>query len=103
MSEQPQALAVVEPVLSLRDLNISFYSDKRDLSVVNSVGFNLMSGKALGSVGEPGCGKTMTSFGVMHLLPSSKRAESEQNYKLMCKPGLFVKKANSISTLIFPG
>lgn len=61
---------MTNPVLSLRDLDISFRSDKRDLQVVNGVGFDLMPGQTLGLVGESGCGKSVTSLAIMRLLPT---------------------------------
>ena len=39
-------------------------------SVVDHVSFTLESGKTLALVGESGCGKTMTAFSILRLLPS---------------------------------
>ncbi|MDP0926131.1 ABC transporter ATP-binding protein [Paracoccus onubensis] len=61
---------MVDPVLSLRDLDVRFNSDGHQLRVVNGVGFDLMAGQTLGLVGESGCGKSVTSLAIMRLLAS---------------------------------
>ncbi len=56
-------------LLSVRDLSISFTSDRKEYEVVKSVSFEVGQGECLGIVGESGSGKSVTSMAVMGLLP----------------------------------
>ncbi|MFD8570824.1 ABC transporter ATP-binding protein [Streptomyces sp. NPDC059639] len=58
-----------EPVLSVRDLSVSFRSDTRTVHAVDHLSFDLRAGEVLAVVGESGCGKSVTSMAVMGLLP----------------------------------
>ena len=56
------------PLLSLRDVDISFGSGARPLRVVSGVSFDIAPGEAVGLVGESGSGKSLTSLATMRLL-----------------------------------
>jgi oligopeptide/dipeptide ABC transporter ATP-binding protein len=53
-------------VLEVRDLEVSFGPVK----ILRGISFDLEAGQTLGVVGESGCGKSMTGFAVMGMLPS---------------------------------
>lgn len=53
------------PLLAVRDLEVSFGSAK----ILRGVTFDLEAGETLGVVGESGCGKSMTGFTLMGMLP----------------------------------
>jgi oligopeptide/dipeptide ABC transporter ATP-binding protein len=53
------------PVLSIRDLRISF----GPTTVVDGVGFDVMAGEIVGIVGESGSGKSLTARSVLRLIP----------------------------------
>ena len=55
--------------IAIRDLRISFESDKKKVEVVSGVNLSVPKGKIVGVVGESGCGKTVTALSVMRLIP----------------------------------
>lgn len=57
------------PVLSIRDLAVGFDTDGGLLRAVDGVSFDVPRGTTLGIVGESGCGKSVTAFSIMRLLP----------------------------------
>jgi peptide/nickel transport system ATP-binding protein len=57
------------PVLSVRDLHVSFPSEAGRVEAVRGVDVDLHAGRTLGIVGESGSGKSVTSLAVMGLLP----------------------------------
>ncbi|TSB17637.1 dipeptide ABC transporter ATP-binding protein [Streptomyces benahoarensis] len=61
--------AATTPVLSVRDLRISFPSEAGPVEAVRGVSFDLLPGRTLGIVGESGSGKSATAMGVTGLLP----------------------------------
>jgi oligopeptide/dipeptide ABC transporter ATP-binding protein len=58
-----------EPVLEVRNLQIGFRGDDGVASVIEDVSFTVGRGEIVGIVGESGCGKSVTSFSIMGLLP----------------------------------
>lgn len=58
-----------QPLLSVRDLTVSFPTAGATNEVVRHLSFDLPPGGALGIVGESGSGKSMTSLAIMDLLP----------------------------------
>lgn len=59
------------PLLSVRDLSISFQTDHGEVPVTRNISFTLAAGERLGVVGESGCGKSVTGLSLMRLLPPS--------------------------------
>ncbi|WP_158968368.1 ABC transporter ATP-binding protein [Paraglaciecola sp. L3A3] len=57
------------PLLSVKNLSIGFDSGDGLVKVVEDVSFNLEKGKTLALVGESGCGKSLTAFALLQLLP----------------------------------
>jgi oligopeptide/dipeptide ABC transporter ATP-binding protein len=58
-----------DPLLSVRDLSVGFVTENGMVRAVDGVSFDVPKGKTLGLVGESGCGKSVTAFSIMRLLP----------------------------------
>ncbi|WP_238368547.1 ABC transporter ATP-binding protein [Mesobacterium pallidum] len=63
-------------VLSLRDVRTEFRAGAVTIRAVDGVSYDIRSGETLGLVGESGCGKSMTAYSIMGLLPGSGRVAS---------------------------
>jgi ABC-type dipeptide/oligopeptide/nickel transport system ATPase component len=63
------------PVVSVRNLGVSFYTNNRMTTAVSDVSLTVRSGKTLCVVGESGCGKSVTASAIMRLLPELSRIE----------------------------
>jgi ABC-type dipeptide/oligopeptide/nickel transport system ATPase component len=57
------------PLLEIRELAVGFDTDRGLLRAVDGVSFDVPRGKTVGVVGESGCGKSVTAFSIMQLLP----------------------------------
>ncbi|HSU80347.1 MAG TPA: ABC transporter ATP-binding protein [Candidatus Angelobacter sp.] len=56
------------PVLHVKDLHTTFFTDDGQVPAVEGVSFHINEGEVLGIVGESGCGKSVTSLSVMGLI-----------------------------------
>ncbi|WP_159798652.1 ABC transporter ATP-binding protein [Puerhibacterium puerhi] len=70
-----------EPVLSVRDLHVSFASEAGTVRAVRGVSFDLLPARTLGIVGESGSGKSVTSLSIMGLLDQNARVEGSIRLK----------------------
>src|SRR5690554_2749435 len=59
------------PLLEVKDLHTSFFTDAGEVKAVNGVSFNLEHGKVLGIVGESGSGKSVTAYSIIQILDSN--------------------------------
>ena len=59
------------PLLRVRNLHTSFFTDAGEVKAVNGISFNLERGKVLGIVGESGSGKSVTAYSVMQILAAT--------------------------------
>jgi oligopeptide/dipeptide ABC transporter ATP-binding protein len=67
-SRTPSAQAA--PLLSVRDLSVSFHGLEGVSRVLENVRLDVMPGEILGLVGESGCGKSVMARALLRLLPS---------------------------------
>jgi oligopeptide/dipeptide ABC transporter ATP-binding protein len=58
-----------EPLLEIRDLETVFYTSDGRNPALRGVSLSIYPGETLGVVGESGCGKSVTAFSVMGLIP----------------------------------
>ncbi len=58
-----------DSLLIVKKLTISFRIKKKWVTAVEDVSFKVAKGETLGIVGESGCGKSVTSMSILHLLP----------------------------------
>ncbi|TKR24113.1 ABC transporter ATP-binding protein [Cellulomonas hominis] len=76
MTTDPTPAAGRAPVLSVRDLTVTFRVDRGrspDVHAVRGVSFDLHAGEVLAVVGESGSGKSVSSLAVLGLLPGTAR------------------------------
>jgi oligopeptide transport system ATP-binding protein len=66
----------MNPVLSVRDLATSFFSQRGEVQAVRGVSFDVFPGEVLGIVGESGSGKSITAMSILRLLKASGRIKS---------------------------
>ena len=64
------------PLLEVKDLHTSFFTDAGEVKAVNGVSFNLDHGKVLGIVGESGSGKSVTAYSIMQILATTGKIVS---------------------------
>ncbi|WP_026558829.1 ABC transporter ATP-binding protein [Bacillus sp. J37] len=59
-----------QPILQIKNLSVSFRSEKKVVPAVKDISFDLYKGEIVGIVGESGSGKSVTSLAAMGLIPS---------------------------------
>jgi peptide/nickel transport system ATP-binding protein/oligopeptide transport system ATP-binding protein len=65
--------AMPEPLLSVRDLRVSFGPPKHALPAVDGVDFDVLPGEVLGLAGESGSGKSLTLRSILRLVKAPGR------------------------------
>ncbi|MEZ4232492.1 MAG: ABC transporter ATP-binding protein [Polyangiaceae bacterium] len=65
-----------EALLSVKHLRTSFPAESGKVFAVDDVSFEVGQGETLAIVGESGCGKSMTAFSVLRLVPHPGKIES---------------------------
>jgi peptide/nickel transport system ATP-binding protein len=61
----------MNPLLDIKNLNISFPSEGEPNEVIHNISFRLNSNEILGIVGESGSGKSVSSLAILDLLPKN--------------------------------
>ncbi|NMD38061.1 MAG: ABC transporter ATP-binding protein [Christensenellaceae bacterium] len=57
-----------QPLLQIKNLHTSFFTESGEVKAVNGLNFNLDKGKVLGVVGESGSGKSVTAYSILRIL-----------------------------------
>jgi peptide/nickel transport system ATP-binding protein len=71
------AAAAGAPLLSVRDLHVTYRTASGPVPAVRGVSFDLDAGETLGLAGESGCGKSTLAGAVMRLLPRATEVAGE--------------------------
>ena len=58
-----------DPLLQVSDLRVYFNTARGVLKAVDGVTFEIRRGETLGLVGESGCGKSITAYSILRLVP----------------------------------
>ena len=59
----------MDAIIQIQDLSTVFHTELGLVKAVDSINFSIEKGKALGVVGESGCGKSITSLSILRLVP----------------------------------
>jgi len=72
-------------LLSIKDLSISFVSNRKEQKVIHNISYELFKNEIVGIVGESGSGKSVSSLAIMGLLPKkiSKITSGEIDFNTM--------------------
>ncbi len=63
------------PLLQVKNLHTSFFTDAGEVKAVNGISYNLDAGKVLGIVGESGSGKSVSAYSVLRILTDTGRVK----------------------------
>ena len=55
--------------LSVRGLQVTFFTDEGEVRAVDGVSFSIAAGRTCALVGESGCGKSVTALSILRLVP----------------------------------
>ena len=81
-ADRPRApaapLPAARPVLVVRDLEVTYYTDAGRAKALDDVSFSLGAGEKLGMVGESGSGKSTLALAMMRMIKPPGRIEGGQ-------------------------
>ncbi|KMK51254.1 ABC transporter [[Actinobacillus] muris] len=96
-----------KPILQVKNLSIRFPNRYGDIPLVDNISFTVNEGETMGLVGESGCGKSISAFSIMGLLPSTARISGEilftdrsgKQHNLLTSPDLNSLRGHEISMI----
>lgn len=66
-----------KPILQVKNLSIRFPNRYGEIPLVDNISFTVHEGETMGLVGESGCGKSISAFSIMGLLPKTAQISGE--------------------------
>jgi peptide/nickel transport system ATP-binding protein len=108
VSAQPVSDSVAgAPLLSVRDLYVTYPTGAGPLTAVRGVDLDLAAGETLGLAGESGCGKSTLAAAILRLLPRGARIEGrvllDGEDVLTMKPGRLRAVRWTDAAIVFQG
>ncbi|WP_409499723.1 dipeptide/oligopeptide/nickel ABC transporter permease/ATP-binding protein [Mannheimia glucosida] len=76
-TDRMQLNSTAKPILQVKNLSIRFPNRYGETPLVDNISFTVHEGETMGLVGESGCGKSITAFSIMGLLPKTARITGE--------------------------
>ncbi|WGE92240.1 dipeptide/oligopeptide/nickel ABC transporter permease/ATP-binding protein [Actinobacillus genomosp. 1] len=76
-TDRMQLNANAKPILQVKNLSIRFPNRYGEIPLVDNISFTVHEGETMGLVGESGCGKSITAFSIMGLLPKTAQITGE--------------------------
>ena len=83
------------PLLSVTDLEVTFYVHGHAVSAVAGVSFEIFEGETLGLVGESGCGKSTTGKALMRIVEPSKGTVELEGVDITKESGKALRSARN--------
>jgi oligopeptide/dipeptide ABC transporter ATP-binding protein len=65
------------PLLEIKNLSVSLKTDNKPLEIISGLSLDIKKAEVFGLVGESGCGKSMTAFSILRILPANAFVEGE--------------------------
>src|SRR5690554_4480710 len=62
-----------DSILEISDLGLVFDTDEGLVRALNGVWLSVKKGQSVGVIGESGCGKSVTAYSILRLLPATAR------------------------------
>ena len=90
-----------QPLLRVRDLQVTFGRGRHAVSAVAGVSFDVFEGETLGLVGESGCGKSTTGKALMRIVEPSGGLIELQGIDLIKQKGRALRNIRTRMQMIF--
>jgi peptide/nickel transport system ATP-binding protein len=95
------------PLLSVRDLHVTYRSERGTVPAVRGVSFDLAPGETLGLAGESGCGKSTIAGALLRVLPRGTEVTGEVSLDgedvLQMRPGRLRAVRWTEMSIVFQG
>src|SRR5262252_10169206 len=73
---------MTDPLLSVRDLHVTFGLHEGVVRAVDGVSFDVLPGQVIGIVGESGCGKSVTMKAILQIIePPGRLVSGEMRFR----------------------